>query len=152
MVDQGLLTRTTAEKKAFIIASKQVTNYDLSDKGRLTWTPDARNPGFGNFRYGTPHVTSIDSSASANDPTPGPVVAVQYHAGISGAPVWAIAPEREDPLPRLQRDLSTQTPQSATFKLTPNGYIVAGGIARRIILSPTSAIPSTSNSDGSIVQ
>jgi hypothetical protein len=31
LVDQGLLVRTTAEKKKFIIASKQVTNYDLSD-------------------------------------------------------------------------------------------------------------------------
>ncbi len=31
LTDTGLLTRTTAEKKVFIIASKQVNNYDLSD-------------------------------------------------------------------------------------------------------------------------
>ena len=33
LVDQGLLVRTTAEKKVFIVASKQVTNYDLSSNG-----------------------------------------------------------------------------------------------------------------------
>jgi len=40
LTQEGLLMRTTAEKKVFIIASKQVNNYDLSDKagvyGRLT--------------------------------------------------------------------------------------------------------------------
>ena len=30
LTDAGLLTRTTAEKKVFIVASKQVNNYDLS--------------------------------------------------------------------------------------------------------------------------
>ena len=45
LVDQGLLVRTTAEKKKFIIASKQVNNYDLSDKGRSAWTADVNQPG-----------------------------------------------------------------------------------------------------------
>src|SRR6187402_1465866 len=52
LVDQGLLQRTTAEKKVFIIASKQVTNYDVSDKGRAAWTTDPTQPGYGNFCYG----------------------------------------------------------------------------------------------------
>jgi hypothetical protein len=39
LTQEGLLTRTTAEKKVLIIASKQVNNYDLSDKGRTSWTP-----------------------------------------------------------------------------------------------------------------
>ena len=30
LTDAGLLTRTTGEKKVFIVASKQVNNYDLS--------------------------------------------------------------------------------------------------------------------------
>ena len=57
LVDQGLLVRTTAEKKRLIIASKQVNNYDLSDKGRSAWTADVNQPGFGNFCYGlqSPH-------------------------------------------------------------------------------------------------
>src|ERR1700736_3559300 len=37
LTQEGLLTRTTAEKKVLIIASKQVNNYDLSDKGRTSW-------------------------------------------------------------------------------------------------------------------
>src|SRR5271170_8451192 len=44
LVDQGLLVRTTAEKKVLIIASKQVNNYDLSDKGRTAWTADVNQP------------------------------------------------------------------------------------------------------------
>src|SRR5947209_7214866 len=46
LVDQGLLVRTTAEKRAMIIASKQVNNYDLSESGRSAWTPDVQQPGF----------------------------------------------------------------------------------------------------------
>ena len=49
LTDAGLLTRMAAEKKRFLIGSKQVTNYDLSDKGRSTWTPDQTQPGYGNF-------------------------------------------------------------------------------------------------------
>ena len=62
LVDQGLLVRTTAEKKVLIIASKQVNNYDISDKGRSAWTADVNQPGYGNFCYGHRKVTSIDSS------------------------------------------------------------------------------------------
>src|SRR5580704_4790877 len=52
LVDQGLLVRTTAEKKVMIIASKQVNNYDISDKGRSDWLADVDQPGYGNFCYG----------------------------------------------------------------------------------------------------
>src|SRR4030095_15208504 len=37
LTQEGMLVRTTAEKKVFIIASKQVNNYDLSDTGRTSW-------------------------------------------------------------------------------------------------------------------
>ena len=52
LVDQGLLARTTAEKKVMIVASKQVNNYDISDKGRAAWVADVDQPGYGNFCYG----------------------------------------------------------------------------------------------------
>lgn len=52
LTQEGLLTRTTGEKKVLIIASKQVNNYDLSEKGRTSWTPDSSQPGYGNFCYG----------------------------------------------------------------------------------------------------
>ena len=61
LTDAGLLTRTTGEKKVMIIASKQVNNYDVSDKGRSAWTPDPTQPGYGNFCYGHRDVTSIDN-------------------------------------------------------------------------------------------
>src|ERR1700733_2702612 len=44
LVDQGLLVRTTAEKKKILLGSKQVNNYDLSDKGRSVWTADTQQP------------------------------------------------------------------------------------------------------------
>ena len=34
LTDAGLLTRTPQEKKRFLIGSKQVNDYDVSDKGR----------------------------------------------------------------------------------------------------------------------
>src|SRR6185437_9417826 len=49
LTDAGLLTRTSAEKKRFLIGSKQVNNYDISDKGRTVWTQDPTQPGYGNF-------------------------------------------------------------------------------------------------------
>jgi hypothetical protein len=36
LTDAGLLTRTTAEKKEFIIASKQVNNYDIATGTRTS--------------------------------------------------------------------------------------------------------------------
>jgi hypothetical protein len=59
LTHEGLLTRTTAEKKVFIVASKQVNNYDLSETGRTSWTPDSSQPGYGNFCYGNREVTSL---------------------------------------------------------------------------------------------
>jgi hypothetical protein len=61
LTQQGLLTRTAAEKKVLIV-SKQVNNYDLSDRGRSLWTPDSSQPGYGNFCYGNREVTSIDNA------------------------------------------------------------------------------------------
>src|SRR5579862_9844176 len=62
LVDQGLLVRTTGEKKVMLIASKQVNDYDISDNGRSAWTADPDQPGFGNFCYGHRKVSSIDGA------------------------------------------------------------------------------------------
>ena len=82
LVDQGLLTRTTAEKKILII-SKQEVNYDLSDQGRRAWTPDPNQPGYGNFCYGHRAVSSIQSS-TPNNGQPGDTTTVTYQYGFSG--------------------------------------------------------------------
>src|ERR1700722_6766051 len=49
LTDAGLLTRKTAEKSRFLIGSKQVNDYDVSDKGRSTWTAAHTKRGEGNF-------------------------------------------------------------------------------------------------------
>ena len=143
LVDQGLLMRTTAEKKELLVISKQVTNYDLSDKGRSSWTPDSQQPGYGNFCYGTRTVSSIDS-ATPTTGQPGATTTVSYHAGISNAPGWATAPETQNAFPQLRTDLASG-PGVATLTDTTNGWSVTSGPL------PNKRAPAT-NADGSIVQ
>jgi hypothetical protein len=115
LVDQGLLVRTTAEKKKFIVASKQVNNYDLSDKGRGVWTADETKPGFGNFCYGRRKVTSIDSSTPTTG-KPGDTTQITYHYNLIGVPDWAHAAEIQNTYPQVQANLAG--PQSSTATLT----------------------------------
>ncbi|HZY63044.1 MAG TPA: hypothetical protein VFE38_10985 [Edaphobacter sp.] len=140
LVDQGLLTRTTAEKKKMIIASKQVTNYDLSDKGRSAWTADVQQPGFGNFCYGHRKVSSIDSSTPTSSTT-GATTQVAYHYTITDAPAWANAAETQNAYPQLHADLSGQQSARATLTNTSKGWQVTSA-------GPTSAKPA----DGKIVE
>ena len=128
LLQQGLLARTTAEKKVFIIASKQVTNYDLTDKGRGAWTPDTSQPGFGNFCYGKPSVSSIDSSTPTTD-QPGATTTVNYHYSYSGAPGWATAAETQTAFPQVRTDLTGPLTASATLTNTTNGWAVSTGPA-----------------------
>ena len=146
LVDQGLLQRTTAEKREFIIASKQVTNYDLTDKGHSLWTADTTQPGFGNFCYGKRSVTSIDSYTPTSQ-QPGATTTVNYHAGISGAPGWATAAETENAFPQVRADLSGPSPASATLADTSSGWAVTNGPA-----GPLQSGKSASAADGQIVQ
>ena len=125
LVDQGLLVRTTAEKKELLILSKQVTNYDLSDKGRSAWTPDVRQPGFGNFCYGVRTVSSIDSTTPAEGQV-GATTTVNYHVGISNAPGWATAAETQNAFPQVRTDLGVE-PGVATLTDTANGWVVTQG-------------------------
>jgi hypothetical protein len=121
LVDQGLLTRTTAEKKVFIVASKQVNNYDLSDKGRSAWTADPQQPGFGNFCYGHRKVSSIDSATPA-DSNPGATTQIDYHYTIDSVPSWAKAEETQNTFPQLRTDLGTPQAAQATLTNTSNGW------------------------------
>ncbi len=122
LVDQGLLTRTTAEKTRLIILSKQVTNYDLSEKGHAAWTPDQQQPGFGNFCYGARTVTSIDNVAPLAD-QPGDSATVTYHVAVVNPPAWATAPETQNAFPRVHTDLAGPTEGTATVR---NGAVMSG--------------------------
>jgi hypothetical protein len=140
LVDQGLLVRTTAEKKRLIISSKQVNNYDLSDKGRSAWTADVNQPGFGNFCYGHAKVSSFDSTTPTTSAT-GATTQVTYHYILTDVPAWASAPETQNAYPQLHSDLAGPKAGQASLTNTSNGWQVASVHAAH-----------TSNADGQIVE
>jgi hypothetical protein len=127
LTDAGLLTRSTAEKKVFIIASKQVNNYDVSDKGRAVWMQDPSQPGYGNFCYGHREVTSIDSFAATKAPTSGQnAVLVNYHYKIGDLAPWANSQEMRTAFPSLNSTLSDSQPAQATLVLSGDSWQVTG--------------------------
>jgi hypothetical protein len=144
LVDQGLLTRTTSEKKIIII-SKQEINYDLSDSGRSAWTADTTQPGYGNFCYGHTSVQSITSS-TPNYGDPGSVSTVTYQYGFSGAPGWAQSAEVQNAFPQVKTDLAGNGTTTATLTDTANGWQVTTPphIAARM--------HKATDADGSVVQ
>jgi hypothetical protein len=140
LVDQGLLVRTTAEKKVLIIASKQVNNYDLSDKGRSVWTADTTQPGYGNFCYGHRKVSSIDSSTPTTDAV-GATTQINYHYTVADAAGWATAAETQNAYPQLQTELAAPQNAQATLTNTSNGWQVSSAKSLN-----------TSSNDGKIVE
>jgi hypothetical protein len=137
LVDQGLLVRTTGEKKVMIIASKQVNNYDLSDKGRSAWTADVTQPGFGNFCYGHRKTVSIDSSTLTSSAV-GATTQVAYHYTMPDVPPWATAAETQNAYPRVRSEVATPQISNATLINTNNGWQVGA--------------PGKANPDGQIVE
>lgn len=125
LVDQGLLTRTTSEKKIIII-SRQENNYDLSPQGHSAWTADASQPGYGNFCFGHRKVASIDSATPSSD-QPGATVTVNYHYTLADVPAWASAQETQTAFPHLQAALSGPQTAAATLTNTQQGWQVTGG-------------------------
>ena len=63
LVDQGLLVRTSVEKKKLIVLSQQANNYDLSDKGRSAWTGGHRAAGLRQLLLRTPQGVQRPSAA-----------------------------------------------------------------------------------------
>ena len=118
LTQEGLLTRTTAEKKVLIVASKQVNNYDLSDKGRTSWTPDSSQPGYGNFCYGNRNVTSIDNSTLGTNASGAKTAAVSYHYEIANVAGWANTQEMKTAYPNLEAALSSGASDKATLVMT----------------------------------
>jgi hypothetical protein len=142
LVDQGLLARTTGEKKELIILSKQVTNYDLSDQGRSAWTADVNQPGYGNFCYGHWSVSSIDSTTPTSD-QPGATTQVSYHYGLAGTPAWAAGPETQNAFPNVRANLVANQTGSATLSNTANGWVVT---------SASGSTRAATSADGSVVE
>jgi hypothetical protein len=143
LFDQGMLTRTSAEKSKMIIATKQVNIYDLSSKGRSLWTADVQQPGFGNFCYGHRTVSSIDSSTPTTDAV-GATTQVSYHYTLADAPGWATAAETQNAYPQLHADVSGPQMGHSTLTNTTNGWQVTGA-------EPDHSNPATP-ADGKIVE
>lgn len=121
LTDAGLLKRTPAEKQRFLIGSKRVNNYDLSDKGRSTWVADSSQPGYGNFCIGAPQVKSIDSYTPANDSNASQYT-VTYHYAVS-PPSWANSAEMKTAFPKIDRDSGGEV-ANATLVKSNNGWQV----------------------------
>lgn len=124
LTDAGMLTRTSAEKKRFLIGSKQVNDYDISDKGRSVWTADASQPGYGNFCFGQREVTSIDGFTPPD--TNAAQYAVNYHYGVTGVPDWANSAEMKTAFPSLAAETSAQQTATATLVKSDKGWQVSG--------------------------
>ena len=123
LTDAGLLVRGTAEKKRFLVGSKQVNQYDLSDKGHASWTADVDHPGYGNFCFGHFNVTAIDS-AVPNDPSNPTQYTVNYRYEVVGIPAWASTPETMRTFPKIARDSSIQSATATLIKGTNGGWAV----------------------------
>jgi hypothetical protein len=122
LTDAGLLTRAAAEKKRFLVGSKSVNNYDLSDQGRSSWTPDTSQPGYGNFCFGHPEVTSIDGYTPTDDSQTR--YNVTYHVGLGNVPAWANSAEVKTAFPKVGTETSGQQMATAALIKTANGWQV----------------------------
>ncbi len=135
----GLLNRTSADKKQLLgLINKQVTNYDLSDKGRSSWTASKTDPSTGNFCYGHREVSSIDNATATGD-QPGATASIAYHYGFSSVPDWAKNAGVQSAFPNVGRNLAGGT-STATLTDTDHGWVVNKGSV------------GASNADGQIVQ
>ena len=123
LADAGLLIRGSAEKKRFLVGSKQVNQYDLSDKGRPAWTPDPNQPGYGNFCFGHFNVTAINH-ATPNDPSNPTQYTVNYSYEVEGIPDWVRTPESMRTFPKIAADTSIQSATATLVKGTDGGWAV----------------------------
>lgn len=122
LTDAGLLTRMPAEKKRFLIGSKQVNNYDLSDPGRSHWTADPSQPGYGNFCFGHPEVTSIDSISP--DTGGATQYTLNYHVALH-LPEWASNAEIKTAFPSIAARSAGEA-ATATLARSSDGWQVQG--------------------------
>jgi hypothetical protein len=118
LTQEGMLVRTTGEKKVLIVVSKQVNNYDLSDKGRTSWIPDTSQPGYGNFCYGNREVTSIDNSTPGTNGAGAKTVTVTYHYKIGNIASWANSQEMKTAYPSVATNLDSNPTDTATLVMT----------------------------------
>jgi hypothetical protein len=123
LVDQGLLARTPVEKTKLLVLKKAANSYDLTDKGRSNWTPDATQPGYGNFCYAHRKVKDIVSNTPAGT-QPGATTVVNYTYTMGDVKDWAQATETQNAFPKVRTALSTTNNGQTTLVLTTDGWKV----------------------------
>ncbi len=123
LADAGLLARTPEQKQRFLIGSKEVSDYDLSSKGRTIWTVDASQPGYGNFCYGHSVVTSIDSYTQAAK-TDATEFSVTCHYAVTQLADWANTAEMRTAFPKIATDISGEQTATATLTRNADGWSV----------------------------
>jgi len=125
LTDAGLLTRTTAEKKVMIIASKQVNNYDISPQGRSIWTQDTTQPGYGNFCYGHRDVTGITDANVTTDSSGAKTAQVNYNFKMVNVPNWAQGQEMQTAFPSLTNTGAGTQTGKATLVMNGDNWQVS---------------------------
>lgn len=111
--------RTRREAKA--PATPPTTTFALSDNGRFSWTEDQTKPGFGNFCYGSRHVTSIDSMASSRKNGTQTAIA-SYHYDLTGVPSWAKSSDVQAAFPEIQGAVAGPQVAKDNFVKSPTGW------------------------------
>ncbi|AXC15864.1 hypothetical protein ACPOL_6652 [Acidisarcina polymorpha] len=119
LTDQGLLTRQQDSRKVFIFGSKQVNDYDLSDKGRSAWTADPQEPGSGNFCFGHRDVTTVDDFT-----VNGGTATADYHYQLGAVSPWADNAEVKTAFPTVQAALASPLSDKASLTLADSGWVV----------------------------
>jgi len=125
LTDAGLLTRSTAEKKRFLVGSKQVNNYDISAQGRSTWTRDPTQPGYGNFCYAHRDVSSIDGYTTGVNSAGEKTATVNYHFTLNSVANWAKSQEMQTAFPSLNAVSAGSQPARATLVMNGDSWQVS---------------------------
>jgi len=144
LVDQGLLTRTPVEKTKLLVLKKEANSYDLTEKGRSSWTPDATQPGYGNFCYAHRRVKDIVSNTPAGT-QPGATTNVSYTWTLGDVKDWARAEETLNAFPRIRAALNAVNSAQTTLVLTNDGWKVQAA-------APPVRAPRGAGGDSGIVQ
>ena len=115
LTDAGLLALTAPPqphgKKRGRARPKPENEYDLSPKGQSAWTPDPARPGYGNFCFGSPKVTSVDKYTVIDYSGNAYTVSYQY---VVDLPDWANTDAIKKAFPSVDR---ASTPRAGTANL-----------------------------------
>ena len=86
-----------------------------------SWTPQANQPGYGNFCFGRFNATAIDN-ATPNDSASPTQYTVNYRYEVLGIPEWVRTPESMRAFPKLAADTSIQSAAATLVKGTNGGW------------------------------